>query len=481
MSRIITKSINTLIFICVFIISFNSLSQNNSSIQQIKQHKNHLNDISPYIKYSKKTIAFTNATLIDGTGNDIKRNQTIIVENGLFKALGSTNNTAIPKEILTINLNGKTVIPGIIGMHNHLHIPGFPYVGDIAAKLYLANGVTTIQTCGAASPYKELELAKKIALGKHIGPDIIPSAPFITGEGGNPNMIIPKNENHLKDTMQHWINQGVKWFKVYRNTHPNDLKIIIDEAHKNNAKVRGHLCSITFEEAAKLGIDAIEHGLNSMSDFRTGKNYGICNGDRKYIDSLDLNSDKVHQLLQLLVQKKVFLTSTLSIFEASIPNRIHIDNRTLEIMSPYLKSQYKENKKELESKKQDFTRNKRLKRIMQLEYQYYKMGGLVCAGVDAGRHVLPGFGDQRNYELLLEAGFSVEQAIQIMTGNGARALEINSIGTIELGKTANFVILNGDLENNATIIKNVETVFKNGIGYNPIKILNDNKGKFGLE
>ena len=198
--------------------------------------------LSPYIKYQEELMAFTNATIVDGTGKAIKQNQILLIENGIFKEIGNHTDIKIPQNAKTINLKGKTIIPGIVGMHNHLHIPRFPDVGDIASKLYLVSGVTTIQTCGAAAPYRELELSKRIKNGKQIGPDIIPSAPFITGQGGNPNMIIPRDTRHLKDTMQHWLDQGVKWFKVYRNTNPDDLKTIIEIAHKNKAKVRGHLC-----------------------------------------------------------------------------------------------------------------------------------------------------------------------------------------------------------------------------------------------
>ncbi len=307
---------------------FFSAKQNNQN-QTVKIS----DSTTPYPKYQEKRMVFTNATLIDGTGKSIKPNQTIIIENGLFKAIGNDGDIQIPKTTVVINLKGKTIIPGIVGMHNHLHIPRFPYVGDIASKLYLASGVTTIQTCGAASPNREIALSKNIENGNQIGPDIIPSAPFITGKGGNPNMIIPRNEQHLRDTMQHWINQGVKWFKVYRNTSPDDLRIIIDEAHKNNAKVRGHLCSVTFEEATKLGIDGIEHGLNSTSDFRTNKEYGVCNGGREYMDELIIDSPEVKKLQQLMINNKVFLTSTLAIYEASVPNRAYADERTLKAMS----------------------------------------------------------------------------------------------------------------------------------------------------
>ncbi|MBA4745669.1 MAG: amidohydrolase family protein [Muricauda sp.] len=437
--------------------------------------------ILKYVKYNYPTLALMHANVVDGTGTVLKEDQTIVIKHGLFEAIGGHTEIEVPRNAKILDLKGKTIIPGIVGMHNHLHIPGFPNVGNMAAKLYLASGVTTIQTCGAALPYKELELSKEIEKGNQIGPDIIPSAPFITGKDGNPNMVIPRDDKHLKDTVQHWIDQGVTWFKVYRNTTPKDLKTIIDVAHGSKAKVRGHLCATTFEEAAQLGIDGIEHGLNSTSDFRMNKEYGICGGGREYMDELIVESPKVKALQQLMIDKEVFLTSTLSIYEASIPNRAYADKRTLKTMSPFLLNQYEERRENLDKNIKDTTRNNRLKRIMQFEYQYFKMGGLLCSGVDAGRHVLPGFGDQRNYELLIEAGFSTPEAVQIMTGNGAKALQRFDIGTIQEGKRANFVILNGNLEKDPAIIEKVETVFKNGIGYDSHSILETIEGQFAKE
>lgn len=460
-----------------------SKSTAQSSINNTGKQRTALSEhVLKYVKYSSNVLALTHARVIDGTGRPAKIDQTLIISDGYIQAIGKSGELDIPKNATSINLSGKTVIPGIVGVHNHLHIPGFPFVGEVASKLYLAAGVTTIQTCGSASPQKEIELAERIEKGEFAGPDIITSGPYFTGPGGNPNMIIPRDEKHIRDTIQHWTNKGVRWFKVYRNTRPNDLKVIIDEAHKQNAKVTGHLCSITFEQATKLGIDGIEHGLNSTSDFRKNKTFGVCDGSRGYIDSIDISAKEVKQLQQFMINEDVFLTSTLAIYESSIPKRAYADERSIAAMSPFLLAQYQERRKRYDSlQSTEDTREARLKRIMAFERQFFKMGGTLTTGVDAGRHVLPGFGDQRNYELLIEAGFSTEEAIQIMTGNGAEALERNDIGIIQEGKRADFVILNGILEQDASVIKKVETVFKNGFGYDASLLLKTVQGQFGKE
>lgn len=193
--------------------------------------------LKKYVVSDAKNIAITNVRIIDGTGNTSKSGQTILIENGYFKQIGAKEAIKIPEGFKIINAAGKTIIPGMVGVHYHLHIPGFPFIGEVAAKLYLASGVTTIQTCGAALPDQEIALAQQIADGRHPGPDIVTSGPYFTGPGGNPGMIIPRDEKHIRDTMQYWIGQGVTWFKVYRHTTPDDLKIILDEAHRNGCKV----------------------------------------------------------------------------------------------------------------------------------------------------------------------------------------------------------------------------------------------------
>ena len=122
------------------------------------------------------------------------------------------------------------------------------------------------------------------------------------------------------------------------------------------------------------------------------------------------------------------------------------------------------------------------KNELALERAFVAAGGLLIAGPDpTGRGaVLPGFGDQRGIELLVEAGFSPVEAIKIATLNGAAYLgRDKEIGSIAQGKHADLVVIKGDPSKRIADVENVEIVFKDGVGYDPRKLLESVKGRYG--
>ena len=432
-----------------------------------------------FIKIDTSKIALINAKVIDGTGDLPKQHQTILIENDIILEIGATEKINIPKDFHSIDLTGKTVIPGLIGMHNHMRLPQGAMLYT-SPKLYLASGVTTIQTCGTGNPKEEIAIAKAIKNGEQPGSEIINSGPYFTGPNGKSNFIRFTNENMIRDTIRYWAKQGVKWFKVYRNTRPQDLKIIIDEAHKNNTKVTGHLCATTYSEAADLGIDAVEHGFIHSYDHADNKEIDVCSGNTNFRTTLNIYDDSVKKIQLKLIEHGVALGSTLSIFEAQA--NMEADTRDLEVMAPFHKKAYYERRKrKLEKGNEWYFKQEWLKKSMQYDLQFFKLGGLLVAGPDPGLHNMPGYADQKNYELFIVAGFKPEEAIKVMTSNGAKLLGRNDIGPIEKGKKANLVILTGDLEKDDSVIRKVEVVFKNGIGYDPVKLIKAVEGNVGSE
>jgi Amidohydrolase family len=125
-----------------------------------------------------------------------------------------------------------------------------------------------------------------------------------------------------------------------------------------------------------------------------------------------------------------------------------------------------------------------LRNAMAFEKAFVEAGGLLAAGVDPTGFggALPGFGDQRNYELLIEAGFSPAQTVQIMSANGAKILGVyDRLGSVERGKIADLVVMQGDLAADPTVIRKVTTVFKDGVGYDSAKLIAAVKGRVGID
>lgn len=197
---------------------------------------------------------------------------------------------------------------------------------------------------------------------------------------------------------------------------------------------------------------------------------------------MELDDPRVAGLIELLVQEKVTLTSTLAIIESHFPHRPQGDERSLALMSPEWRQRYEERQRRLAEGAANTTMTPDLfEKFMAFERMFAKAGGRLVMGPDPGRHVLPGYGNQRGFELLVEAGFSVPEAIQIGTANGADALGAgDEIGRIAGGYAADLVVLEGDLSADPSVIRRIEIVFKDGIGYNPAKLIADVKGLVGI-
>ncbi|MGB5557054.1 MAG: amidohydrolase family protein, partial [Paracoccaceae bacterium] len=387
----------------------------------------------------------------------------------------------VPVGAQVIDLSGRTLIPGLVGMHNHTHMPGNTLMSFSAPRLYLAGGVTTMTTAGSADPIGEFQLASAIDAGEIPGPHIFPSAPYITGQGGNGPMAKPANDEQARAFVNEWADRGATWFKLYRHTDPDIAAAIIDEAHTRGLKVTGHLCSITYREAASMGIDSLEHGLNPASDFVSDKPPGVCVPSREPKSALDPAGPEIGALIDQLVTEGVTLTSTLAILETSFPHRPQADDRTLAAMSPSARDAYGQRQAQLvESAATTSSTSAYWELLLTFERRFVRSGGTLVAGPDTGRHILPGFGDQRNFELLVDAGFSVSETVQIMTHNGAVTLGIGDhVGLIAPGYQADILVVEGNLQDDSSGIRDLRIVFKQGVGFDPDRLIADVQGQVG--
>jgi imidazolonepropionase-like amidohydrolase len=439
-----------------------------------------------FISIKDPVIALTHVRVIDGTGSPAREDQTIIIESGRIAAIGATADITVPASAKSLDFSGHTAMPGLVGMHDHLFYAvdeGERYylAGENLARLYLAAGVTTIRTAGAINLSNEQSVKRLVDSGKLAGPKIHLSSPYLNkkaGETVNPQKVI--------DRINEWADQGVTSLKVYDGINGAELKAIVDAAHTRGLKVTGHLCAAGFVEAAQAGIDNLEHGLAVDTEFFSRKKADECPARSEWLPELariNLKSEPVQPMIRELVERRVAITSTLAIFEAFVTEKFEMDPRMRDVLTD---DAYATCSRHLIADKEDGRWSRVwanvLKKEMEFEREFVKAGGLLIAGADptGWGGVVPGFGDQRGVELLVQAGFSAEEAIRIATLNGATVLgEDSRIGTIATGKQADIVIMQGNPAAKIQDIRNVKLVFKDGVGYDPTKLIESVRGLIG--
>ena len=444
-------------------------------------------DVREYVSVSEPVIALTNVRVVDGTGAAAVEGQTIVVQNGRITSVGPSASATIPAGARVLDLTGHTVLPGLIGMHDHTFYTTRGRSVQLqfsAPRLYLGSGITTTRTTGGTSPYHEINMKKGIDAGQVPGPRMHLTGPYLTGPGGASTMAQVGTTEQARRIVNYWADEGVTWFKAYTDISREALAAAIRAAHARGLKVTGHLCSVSFQEAVALGIDNLEHGLFTNSDYVPDRTPDHCAPNlRDSLLQVSPDGPEMQKTIREMVAGKVAMTSTLAVYELSFPNRPPLEDRVLEALAPEARAEYLGARKEIAERAAQSTMPEVFRRAQAFERAFVKAGGLLGAGVDPTGvgGALPGYGDQRNYELLLEAGFGPEEAIRIMTLNGARILGVDKdLGSVAAGKLADLVVIRGNPVATPADIRQVTLVFKDGVGYDSPKLLAAVKGLVGI-
>jgi len=457
-------------------------------------------DVAPFISVNAPILVLNHVRVIDGTGAPAKEDQAVVISNGNIQSIGPASSTQPPSGAQVLDRTGYSVMPGIVGMHDHLYYtasasvqfsggeidePGL-FVAEIpytAPRLYLAAGVTTMRTTGSVEPYTDLKIKHRIDVGLMPGPSMDTSAPYLEGPHTRfAQMQELKDADEARHSVDYWSGQGMTSFKAYMNITRDELGAAIQQAHAHKMKLTGHLCSVTWPEAIALGIDDLEHGpVFADTEFVSSKKPDECpSGGSATWSKLAIDSPQVKSLIDNLISHHVAVTSTLPVFEAMVPLRPPLQSRVIQSMSTESAQSYLTERADIPSTSPMASL---MRKEMDFEFAFVKAGGLLLAGPDPTGNggVLPGFGDQREIELLVEAGFTPLQAIHIATENGAVYLgRHDRIGTLAPGKQADIVLIKGNPSKRIEDIENVETIFKSGVGYDSNKLIESVKGQVGI-
>ena len=459
-------------------------------------------DVQPFIHMPAGEIAIQHLRIIDGTGAPPIEDATLLIDGAKIGAVLPAG-SVVPAGYRMLDGTGETAMPGVVGMHNHLFYlqrPNLDAEGHFeqpiiipqmtfsAPRLYLANGVTTMRTTGSVEPYTDLSLKREIDAGHLVGPHLDVTSPYLEGPGAffiqNHQITSPGD---ARKEVAFWAEQGVNDFKAYMHLTRAELGAAIKEAHHHGLKLTGHLCSVTYPEAVALGIDNLEHGFFVNTQLDPGKIADVCpdTAGTPTLLKMTPGSPQANALIKLLVDHHVALTSTLPVFAQSVPLHEPLQARQMDVLTPQAEEAYLYSRNHTNSRAglpdgQAFAQA--YKNDLGLERQFVAAGGLLMAGLDptGDGGVIPGFGDQREIELLVEAGFTPVEAIKIATLNGATYLGLaDRIGSIAAGKDADLFIVKGNPAEKISDVENVVVVFKDGVGYDSAKLLDSVKGRYG--
>lgn len=450
----------------------------------------HAEDVSRYIVEDAPVIALTRALVIDGTGAAPVANQTVIIRDGRITRIGPDDEVDIPENARRLALDGKALLPGWVMLHDHLYNsptwsnpPILTEQPTSYPKLYLAAGVTSARTAGSIEPYTDLRIKEAIAAGTMVGPDFDLTAPYLEGAPGAVLQLHPlESVQAAREHVRFWADLGFTSFKAYMFITPEQLSAAIDEAHKRGLKVTGHLCSVSYREAASFGIDQIEHGFIELSDFQPDRVPGRCDPStqQQSVAGLSADQESVQSLFSHLIEHRVTITSTLATYARMARMLPAPDDSEIAFLDKSSTDYFHDDLARGAAHPPELFRQV-MRVSMSLEAAFWRAGGRLAIGSDpVPPGSLAGNEDLTSIELLVEAGVPPLAVIQIATQNGAEAMDIaDDRGTITVGKRADLIVIDGNPSIDIKDIRNVDIVFKNGIGYDPVALRQSVIGSIG--
>jgi imidazolonepropionase-like amidohydrolase len=404
----------------------------------------------PKASHENNIIAVVGGTIVDVVNEKTITNSVVLIENGIIKNIGKTGQITIPTGAKVIDAKGKSVLPGLWDMHAHFEQAEW-------GPAYLAAGVTSVRDCGNEFGYINA-IQKAIDEGKGIGPKIY-KAGIIDGKGPAALGIIQAatKEEAIKEVDRYYQNGSVE-IKIYSSVKPAIVKAICDEAHRLGLPVTGHIPNgMTLQQGVDSGMNMVNHIQYVYSVMKRNKDRSI-----NFDDSISKAA------IKFIKDHNVVIDPTIGVFEMSfrsVKGDITIMEPAFYTLPLPLQALFK-------NTGQDGNGAAKYKPLYDGMMKTIKVlsdaGVTLVAGTDQG---FPGYSLDRELELYVDAGLTPFQAIRTATIVPAQVLKMDRVtGSIEPGKQADLIIVDGDPLSRIRDIRKVTAVIKAGKLYNPVQL-----------
>lgn len=409
-------------------------------------------------------VAIKNVNVLDVVNGKIIRGQTVIVDNGKITQVGKVKSVKVPPTAIVIDGANKTLMPGL--WDNHVHY-------DVSQGLYhLAGGVTNVKDMGNSLELPQTK--KQVDDGSLLGPEISVMSGFIDFSGpfaGPTGKIVTSLEEGLA-AVDYYADKGYQQVKLYSSIPVDWVKPLAARAHARTMKVVGHIPSfMTAERAVNDGYDQIIHMnmimLNFLGDSLDTRSMGRFTKVGERGGAIDINSTTTKQFISFLKQKNVIVDPTIGIFEQMFMNKPgELANGYSSIIGmfpgDFRRAFYNGGLPGMKDHPQEYTAS--FDKMMKMLKALHAEGIVVLPGTDD----FPGFALHRELELHSLAGIPNADVLRAATLMSAKvAGKDRQLGTVEVGKQANLILVDGDPLKNISDVRKVELTMKNGNLYEP--------------